>query len=326
MDRRAYYNLLKMEWSDDPTTRVEQWQVQNYRSLAIDKLFFELQQLGFELDRPRFIAMTENLDNPEELVDLLFNNQAKDPVLYDRVYLLIFEIWRKLVPEKLSRSIFCDELDYQIELYRNGTKEDNEELEDVLTNLLVILDENLDEGMKAKEILQTINEGCAHDIESFLYDFIADQIDQHHEPYAQELVEGFSPYSNDKKWFDLLEARLLMHSEPNSGLSAMQELVKQNLKLNDLEYNLELLSSLIENPNKELFFKVLEKSVPLFTKEDEFKDLLSICSDYFYYLDQTQEQRSIHEIAKQRNQISPNAPFDRSNPHVKQLFDVLNTR
>ena len=45
----------------------------------------------------------------------------------DRVYLLIFELWRRLASHKPSLSIFCDELDYIISRFEED-EDDNLEM------------------------------------------------------------------------------------------------------------------------------------------------------------------------------------------------------
>ena len=47
-----------------------------------------------------------------------------------------------------------------------------------------ILDENVDEGVPPEQALQLISTYCANDIETFLYDFISEQIDEDNETYA----------------------------------------------------------------------------------------------------------------------------------------------
>ncbi len=48
------------------------------------------------------------------------------------------------VAERLCLSVFCDELDHQINLYDSGEIERPEAIPDVLANLQEVLDENTD--------------------------------------------------------------------------------------------------------------------------------------------------------------------------------------
>src|SRR5947208_7129015 len=120
MQRRALYNLLRLNWLRDRSLPVEQWQVENYRNLPIETLFKNLTHLEINSDRISFLSLTEEFDNPEELTEAFFTDNSPDPKKFDQAYLNIFELWRRLVPEKLCLSIFGDELDYQIDLYDQG--------------------------------------------------------------------------------------------------------------------------------------------------------------------------------------------------------------
>ena len=204
LERRALYNLLRMNWQLDPTLEVEDWQIQDYRDLPTDHLFDRLRNFMIDIDRAHFIAIADNCDAVEDLIDYLIGDLNFTTKQEDQIYLLVFELWRRLVPEKPSSLIFCDEIDYQINLFDHGKVKTSKRCK-----MRSPIYRAFSMRMWTRELLLTMSLNrlsacCAHDIETFLYDFIAEQIDSSSFSYAEELLEGFSPYISDVKWFDFL--------------------------------------------------------------------------------------------------------------------------
>jgi hypothetical protein len=111
----ALYNLIRMNWLEDPTLPVEPWQVEDYRLLPDEEIYSRLEKLGISIDQARFIEYALHFTSPEEMTETLWVDEELDN--FDQAYLLIFELWRRFLPEKQSLSIFCDELDYLIDRY-----------------------------------------------------------------------------------------------------------------------------------------------------------------------------------------------------------------
>jgi hypothetical protein len=323
MERRALYNLLRMNWLRDPSTAVEPWQVDDYRALPVEILFNRLSKFEIFLDRTSFLALAENMDSPEELADHLTADRDDDMTIQDQVYLITFELWRKFEPEKLCLSIFCDELDYQIDLYDKDQIENIEVLQDTLAKLGVVLDENTDQGATPQEVFETICSGCGNDIENFLYDFISDQIENKNESYANELLEDFIPYVRDTKWFELLKGRVAASSDIGQANLIIAELIQDKSNDPDLEFNLEALASLVKGGDKSLFLGVVTQTIPLLQTEGDFQDLLAICADYLHFLDQDRSEQIIHTIIRQRAKYDPERPFDHKHPHVNDFINAL---
>ena len=107
---KALYNLLRINWLEDPSIGVQPWQVEDYRVLSTADLFSKLEKLKIPLNEESFLLYVESSDSPEELVECLCLDD-EDLEISDQSYLLLFELWRRLIPEKESLSIFCDELD-----------------------------------------------------------------------------------------------------------------------------------------------------------------------------------------------------------------------
>ena len=177
IERKALYNLLRMNWMSDSNVKAEPWQVQDYRVLSLSSIFQQLSKFGLQSDRNIFLKIADPFDAPEELSDMLLKDVDISPEGQDKIYLLVFELWRRLFPEKISLSILCDELDYQIFLYDQCDPTSFESIQDIIANLQKLMDDSIDVGEKPALVFSSICAGCANDLESFLYDYIAEQID-----------------------------------------------------------------------------------------------------------------------------------------------------
>lgn len=323
IERRALYNSLRLNWLQDPALPVEQWQVLDYRALSLEELFEGLKKEGVQLNKASFLALAENADTPEMLTDDLLADSDLDMPAQDRIYLHIFELWRKLIPEKLSLSIFCDELDHEIYRYDQGDPASVELIQDAIANLEVILDENTDEGADPVDVFETVSAGCANDIESFLYDFITEQIDFGNLSYASELLDGFAEYVKDLRWFDFLKARVLMNSDPAGANELIRQLILETEAEPDLELNLEILSFMVQGGERDLFVKLVQLTLPCIQNEEDFQDLMTICADYFRCLDHDSEEQAIQALLAQRAEKSPQDALKPKDPHIAELLKII---
>lgn len=322
LERRALYNLLRMTWLQDPSTKVESWQVEDYRQLPTDAIFDRIDKLGIALDNISFLSNAEIVDSPEALTDLLLEDTDLDLADQDQAFLLIFELWRRLLPEKLCLSIFCDELDHQIFLFDEGNQE-AELMQDLIANLQIILDENTDQGVDPTAIFTLVSTNCANDIENFLYDFISEQIDDENIGYASELVEGFESYLENNSWFELLKIRLLNLSDPETAKTALKKLVQKASKQEDLEFNFEILSFVSRGGDNGDFHKIVKITVPLLETEEDFQDLLTLCADYYRLLDQDEKENEIDSILENRLPIHLKTEISQSDPDLRKFLVII---
>lgn len=325
MSRRALYNSLRMNWIMEPASEVESWQVEDYRSMPTDELFERLEDKDIRLEKSSFIAFADTVDSPEDLAEALLAEAADDAKLYDQVYLVIFELWRRLFPEKPSLSIFCDELDYQIHLYDRGQLESLEPMEDALANLLVILDENTDQGADPHDAFDCISQYCANDIESFLHDFISEQIDNDNIPYATELLDGFKNYVHEPRWFEFLRARLISSTDPSEGMRIVKKLISDKKAQPDLEFNFEVLAFLVTYGDRETFEFLVMKTAELLQVEEDFQTLLSICVDFYHRLDRDHIEKALQHILSTRSKHPPEKFLDPQDAHFLELFKIIAT-
>ena len=167
IERRALYHLLRMNWLNEPTLPVETWQVEDYRSYSLPQLFESLKKNKIHLDRTGFIAYADECESPEELSDHLIADHPYTPNQEDEIYLIIFDIWRRLMREKPSLSIVCNELDHQIYLYDHLILDNPNSLQDALLHFSELLHANADQGIPPEQALKLVSNHCANDIETF---------------------------------------------------------------------------------------------------------------------------------------------------------------
>ena len=323
IERRALYNLLRMKWLMDSSVNAEEWEVIDYRSLIQKDLFDMLEQEGIELDKPSFITFAENFDTPEDLTEQLIGESDLNDKEKDHIYLLLFELWRRLVPEKPCLSVFCDELDHQIYLYDSDEIDDVEAIEDIIANLKVVLDENVDEGIEPQEAFEMVSSACANDIECFLYDFTLEQVDNQNDSYTGELLDAFSSYVDDPKWFAFLRVKLIALSDSSSANQYIRHLLKKTRDGNDLAFNLEVLSFLIQSGDRDVFADLIKRSIPLLEVEEDFQELLIICAGYYRCLDRDNQEKAFQDILDRR---ASNVLDDVINPkdsHIVELLSII---
>ena len=323
IERRALYTALRLNWLQDPSLELEPWQVENYREMSLPLIFSRLKHLGLNLDKESFAALSDTYDSPEDLVDDLFADEEPDPKKEDQLYLLLFELWRRFEKDKPSLSIFCEELDHQIFLYDQGQMKSLEDIQDLLSRLQLILEENSEEGADPESILQMISRGCANDIEGFLQDFISEQIEAENYSYAQDLLENFLPYTSDKKWFELLKLKLITHTDPLQVPPTLETLVETALDSNDLEFIFEVLSESVYDGDKEIFIQLVKHSLSLLKYEEDFKDLISICTEFLRSLDKDVETEKLETLIEKRAHIPDHQPFSLSDPMIPPVMDSL---
>lgn len=324
IERRALYNLMRMNWLLDPSLPAEPWQVEDYRSLPLKSLFERLSLHDISLEKESFAAYADQVDSPEELLELFLADINVDIATQDKIYLLIFELWRRIVTDRPCLSIFCDELDHQIYLYDHKSSENNiESLQDIVASLQTILDENTDNGVDAAEVFASICSGCANDIESFLYDYTSDQLDHNNEAYAGDLIDGFINYVKDVKWFDFLRVRLTEMQNHSDSQKFLNQLLEHYSNDKDLEFNMELLSFMVQHVSKEQFSKLVKKTIPLLTNEEDFQDLVSLCVDFYHFLDHEEKERNLQKILSKRSKRSLDEPITAKDSAVSELLSIL---
>lgn len=319
IERRALYHLLRMNQLADPSFPVELWQIEDYRELPLTELFDKLRLFGIDLNRIGFIAFGDECDSPEEFTDELIGEQHLKPSQEDQIYLLVFELWRRIMREKPSLSIICHELDHQIYLFDQNAAENPLELENALNHFSEILEKNVDEGVSPQEAIQLISGYTANDIETFLYDFISEQIEKGNESYSYELLDTFDPYLIENKWFKLLRLRLSGYPLTKTAQRLLEEIIEDHLNESDLDFQLELLSAIGEMKEHETFFIIAKSTLPLVKTEENLQDLLLISLEYFQRTDQLDKEKKLNDTINTRSHLQLNALIDKTDRDLQLL-------
>ncbi len=256
----------------NPEVNHEDWMVEDLRSVSLDLLFCRLVEHNIRLDKKSFLNFADQMESPEELAEVL-TDEGKSPKEEDQIYLLTFELWRRLLPERSSLSILCDELDHQIDIYYQGQWSSHlQELVDELSN---VLDDYLDASIKPKSAIETVQQYCSYDLELFLYDFILDILDYGSFKEAKEYFDEFFSYYAKSIRFAYLDARF------SEDFKVMKKKISDLLD-RDIEedFLLDILDFLSEIGSEALFSKGLKFALKSVKTKEDFIDLIPFLEKY----------------------------------------------
>jgi hypothetical protein len=321
---KALFNLLRMSWIEDRNSDIMQWQVEDLRDLSIEELFSRLKKLGVILDEESFYLYAENCDSPEELADCVWFEE-EDLEGHDKAFLLLFELWRRLLPGKICLSVFCDQLDQLMELYDRGELSNEELLQNALTILEDMLDDAYDEEADPQRVFAEVTNYCAHDLERFIFDYISDQMVAKNDTYASELVDAFFDYSADRRRFSLLRARLFAFSDLHESNIIYGRVLEELADDPDLELILLVAESLIHHGDVRLFMQAIKQALPLVKKEEELQNLLAMVAEYYRCLDRDVEEKTIKGLLDERSSRpleKPLDPLDKALAHISQMIST----
>ncbi|MBI2811772.1 MAG: hypothetical protein HYX67_13225 [Candidatus Melainabacteria bacterium] len=321
---KALFNLLRINWLEDRNMQVKPWAVEDLRDFDIQELFSRLKKLGLILDEKGFYLYAENCDTPEELAECLALEE-EDPEKFDQAYLLLFEIWRRLCPEKIGLSVFCDELDQLIELYDSDDLENEEPLQNALIILEDILDEGADSEGDSKKVFSEVSLYCAHDLEGFLFDYITDQIEAQNATYASELIDDFCEFVSDKRRFDVLRARLFALSDIPESKLLYGRILEDLDEDPDLELLLAVVESLVRHGDITLFMLAVKRALPLLKTEEEFQSLLTLVAEYFRCLDRETDEKAVSAFLESRSAHALDKALDHADKTYLHFSKLIHT-
>lgn len=318
---RALYNLIQMNLKRNSQLEVEDWQVEDYHALKEEELFSRLEAYQIFLDKEHFLLYVDESDSPEDLTDFLY--LEKDFVTHEKVFLCIFELWRRLSPHKQSLSLFCDELDCLIEEYEEGNLEHEEELQASLLSFQKVLDDHVDEGGDPLEGFQLISKFSCHDMEVFIYEYVAHQLDLENELYSSELLEGFYAYLENKRWFDFLRVRAVFAADHNEGSIMLERLFDSLSEDPDIHLLFEILNFLVHLDDSQQFIKAFHQALETLETEDDLRELMSVACDYFNCTDKEKEEESVLKLLEKRKDKSPSDPLDPNDNAFQALKELI---
>lgn len=319
MERKALYNSLRMQYLRDPTLVIEPWRVEDLSAYAVPELLALLCSCGLELDSESFCHYADTCETPEELAHLLEGENSSHE-RSDHLYLIVFELWKQLVPQRPSLSIFCDALDQHICAYDKGVENG---VQDALEHLHALLEECRDDGSDPHDLFYVVEGHCANSIEGFLYDYLVDQLQIEQYTYVQDLTERFAPYVQEEKWFALLGAKLAALTQEETAGLLLKKLTTQTIAHPDLEYQLDLLDFLARQGQASLFISLAKQTLPLLQLEEDLQDFLATCLLFYTRFDRQPLTEMVHKLLAQRQNKAtdrPLDPLDRTLPGLLQLL------
>ena len=319
---KSFYNLLRVKRNSNPKSRVASWQIEDLRELELATLFTRLSKLGVFLDEISFVEQAQQFDNPEELTKHIWPKEGEDQA---KCYLLLFELWRRLLPENLPISLFCDQLDYLIEAYDRGSLVEVDQLQEALESLEDILDSAADkEGSSTEEIFLYACSYSAHDLEGFILDYIADQMIEENYVRASELLDGFSPYVTHKKRFKALRICLFLSTGTPSASLMFERFLEYLQEEPDFESLLILMDYLVYRGNREVFFKVVKQALLFMKTEEQFQDVLEMMTEYYHYMDLEEEEKRISQMSNTRRNYPLEVLLNKKDPmYLNIVKEVL---
>lgn len=272
---RAYYNLLYLQNLRGFEVNAMEWEYLDYRALDDRELFDRIQRLHYAFDKDSFIEYCQDFDSPEELI---YSLETGDSELKNKLYLLLFELWRRFLPQKKSISIFADELDRKIAAYESN--KDGVELLLALEEVVEILESNTLTEEPLEAIFERFCLYVAHDLESVVYTYIDSKLKSSDEDYSIDLLDHFLPYVREKRALQFLRLKSLpidYFEERNRLTKYLCESLQEKV---NVAISLPFLFYLIESKDKEHFVDLFSSLIHQVEEEGALVSLLDVLVEY----------------------------------------------
>lgn len=318
---RARYNSLMMHGQPG-----KPWQVCDYRQLDKEELWNTLGALGVSLDYNGLAHhVLMGTESPEAMAELLMDPSV-DEEKREVIYLILFELWRRLFPEYGSVSIVADAIDHLSVQYEVDPEAHSEELFETFGVLGDLIDESLEAGSNPKDLWQEVSSFLAIDLEHFLYAYISDLIDAGEEADASELVEMFDIYVQEPLWFDFLKCRLVYPTDPHEGCMMMRRLMDALHEETMLDLSFEVLHDLITGGNLLLFNELYLQTLAQLKTEGDLQEMIKIAKTYYALFDYDTEAEAMDSLLEMRGDLSLETPLKESDATLlllKSQFHVI---
>lgn len=322
IEKRAFYNLLWITQGTLSKEPIEHWQLEDLRLLSETDLWERLKFLGITIDEKGFLSKGSMSSSPEELTVALLHG-VEDPKKKDQVYLVVFELWRRILPEKQTISLFCDELDHLIVEYDHGQIEDLSVVDEKIAILCEILKEEAKVLNDPLEAFEHISIYCANDLEGFLYDYLDDLLLQGFVKEAEEKIDFLSDFFTDPKWFLLLKARIQAPNSPEIAEKSIEDLIAEADAEPDLDFVFELLNLTVDLQKHHLFLLALKEALRLVRHESDFKELILISKEEFELQGREDIVDELDALDESRAEIPLELPLTPQDPALAQFYQII---
>lgn len=281
-------------------------------SLSTEELFERLREQAIDLDHLGFQSQAKSVENPEEFTLAL----VQEPQLQGALYPVVFELWKRLLPERESLSIFCDRLDQAMFLYLD---EEPSNIQELLDELVLLLQEHVDKRWKPEKIFEQLDSYLVHDLEDFLHDYFLDRLDEGEYELTDEMQEAFAPYLPKALWLQYVHARVEISKSLEEGFPLLNNVIKQLHRKPDLVLQIEILDFLASGQNTVLFFPLAKETLPLLEEEEDLIEMLLLLRDF---LRGHPEETEILDALETRK-IPTNTPLLANDPDLLLLERLL---
>ena len=201
--------------------------------------------------------------------------------------------------------------------------ETDELIQDAIANLLDVLDENIDKGKEAREVFISLSKYCAHDLESFLYDYIADQIDEDNDSYASDLIENFYQFLSNWQWFDFLRVRIIAKTDIDIANDILRKIIEEGDENLDIDLSLEILYFMVQAGDTELFIKLSKETLNKISIELELSEFLETVAEFFRRLDKEDNRLIIEKIIESRKKIDSNSSVEKDDKDIEAITAIF---
>lgn len=312
---RLFFNRLRKVVLEDLGSCVQLplWAMRDYRSLSMDELLCLAKELKidqtlqsikassscYETFEQWYSALCEELEiegvthrdiGGEIRLELLQRlSSDSDDATPERLWLVMFEFWRRFFPEQQTFELLCDDIDDMIFRYNLHDWSESDDLfegacdqsiQDVLLRISELINQQSRSKKQARELFSTIETSCAHDVEGFLYNYIYDQIEAGAIDCAGELIQTFLSYVDETRWFELLEVLALEGRELSEGFTQLLEMIEKKSTEHDLDVALEALAHMSEYGLDELYARYLSWCLAQRLEPSQLQALADLVSNY----------------------------------------------
>ena len=320
---RAFYNLLRFNSLESFSSKhYETWQTDDYRSLSEETIFSRLNDYGCDLDIESFMHLAANFDSPEALSEYLIPDEF-DTEQVDKVYLCLFELWRRYKKDCRSLSIFSDELDHWMQSY-DGQKED---IDDIIYSYIFelqnFLDEEVDQGQDPKVVFDLISSYFAHDIENFIYDFVYDVIEKESITVASEIIDAFLPYVKRETWFEYLKLKVFSLQDLEQFPSLIHRFSEKVIEQKDVELLIEVLDLMIDTSQIDLFLSTAKNAISLLTNYGSAQEYLIVIKEFYDSIEDHQKAFQVSKLLQTYQKKEATKKIFKDDPILKDINRLL---
>ncbi|MCH9812124.1 hypothetical protein K0U07_05125 [bacterium] len=290
---RAYYNLLLLQSQRGLKVDAQPWEYMDYAVVAMDDLFAAIQSLHYLFDKESFLSYCVSFDSPEEMVTSLEPKESEEK---NKLYLLVFELWKRLLPDRESISIFADALDRRIAEYEKN--KDDERILDAFEQVVEILESNCIDETPPESIFERFCLYVAHDLESVIYTYIDSKCEVGVEDRAMDLLDHFLPYVKEKRALQFLQLKSLPLDFVEERLRLTEFLCESLQEEVNLTLSLPFLFYLIEHHQKELFVDLFSTLVHKVNEESALVALLDVLVEYHRFFGREELTKKVADFLK----------------------------